>query len=176
MTQTNLSSIAIVTGANRGIGLEVTRQLAEKGITVILGVRDFEKGKAAAFSLANKGLQVIPKKLDVTDQNSIDQLATDLKGEFGRLDILVNNAGILYDTWQSASNANLDTVQEAITTNTLGPWRMCQAFLPLIRQSQAGRIVNLSSEAGSLASMGASTPAYSTSKAALNALDLVDYH
>lgn len=92
-----------------------------------------------------------------------------MKGEFGRLDILVNNAGVLYDTWQSASNANLDTVQEAIATNTLGPWRMCQAFLPLIRQSQAGRIVNVSSEAGSLASMGASTPAYSTSKAALNA-------
>lgn len=169
MTQTNLSLIALVTGANRGIGLEVTRQLAKQGITVILGARDFEKGKTAAETLVSKGLQVIPKKLDVTDQNSIDQLATDLKGEFGRLDILVNNAGILYDTWQSAGNANLDTVQEAIATNTLGPWRMCQAFLPLIRQSQAGRIVNVSSEAGSLASMGASTPAYSTSKAALNA-------
>jgi NAD(P)-dependent dehydrogenase (short-subunit alcohol dehydrogenase family) len=73
------------------------------------------------------------------------------------------------DTWESASNANLDTVQEAFATNTLRPWRMCQAFLPLIRESKAGRIVNVSSEAGSLASMGASTPAYSTSKAALNA-------
>lgn len=169
MAQNDLPLIALVTGANRGIGLEVTRQLAKQGITVILGARDFEKGKAAAETLITEGLQVIPKKLDVTDQNSIDQLATELKGEFGRLDILVNNAGILYDTWQSASNASLETVQEALATNTLGPWRMCQAFLPLIRQSQAGRIVNVSSEAGSLASMGASTPAYSTSKAALNA-------
>lgn len=169
MTQADLSLIAIVTGANRGIGLEVTRQLAQQGVTVILAARDFEKGKAAAETLSSEVLQVIPQKLDVTDQASIDQLAAHLKSDFGRLDILVNNAGILYDTWQSASNADLDTVQEAIKTNTVGPWRMCQAFLPLIRQSQHGRIVNVSSEAGSLASMGAGTPAYSTSKAALNA-------
>lgn len=169
MTQADISSFALVTGANRGIGLEVTRQLAQQGFTVILAARDFEKGKAAAETLSSEGLQVIPQKLDVTERESIDQLAAYLKSEFGQLDILVNNAGILYDTWQSASNANLDTVQEAIATNTLGPWRMCQAFLPLIRQSQRGRIVNVSSEAGSLTSMGASTPAYSTSKAALNA-------
>lgn len=146
----------------------MTRQLARQGITVILAARNFEKAKAAASSMSSEGLQVIPQKLDVTDQASIDQLTAHLKS-FGRLDILVNNAGILYDTWQSASNANLNTVQEAFETNTLGPWRMCQAFLPLIRQSQRGRIVNVSSEAGSLASVGAGTPAYSTSKAALNA-------
>lgn len=169
MTQADLSLVAIVTGANRGIGLEVTRQLAQRGVTVILTARSFEKAKAAAYSRSSESLQVIPQKLDVTDQASIDQLAAHLKSEFGRLDILVNNAGILYDTWQSASNAKLNTVQEAFETNTFGPWRMCQAFLPLIRQSQSGRIVNVSSEAGSLARMGVGTPAYSTSKAALNA-------
>lgn len=167
---TQVQQIAIVTGANRGIGLEVVRQLARKGMTVILGSRDLEKGTAAAAKLADEGLQVLPRQLDVADPDSIDRLAAQVEQEFGRLDVLVNNAGILYDTWQQASTANLDTVQEAIATNTLGPWRMCKAFVPLLRQSQQGRIVNVSSEAGSLASMGGSTPAYSVSKAALNAL------
>lgn len=169
MTQADLSLIAVVTGANRGIGLEVVRQLARQGMTVILGARDLEKGKIAAEPLIIEGLQVLPRKLDVTDPASIDQLTAQLENELGRVDVLVNNAGILYDTWQKASNADLAVVQEAIATNTLAPWRMCQAFLPLLRRSQRGRIVNVSSEAGSLASMGASTPAYSTSKAALNA-------
>jgi NAD(P)-dependent dehydrogenase (short-subunit alcohol dehydrogenase family) len=167
---TQVQQIALVTGANRGIGLEVVRQLARKGMTVILGSRDLEKGTAAAAKLADEGLQVLPRQLDVADPDSIDRLAAQVEQEFGRLDVLVNNAGILYDTWQQASTANLDTVQEAIATNTLGPWRMCKAFVPLLRQSQQGRIVNVSSEAGSLASMGGSTPAYSVSKAALNAL------
>jgi NAD(P)-dependent dehydrogenase (short-subunit alcohol dehydrogenase family) len=105
----------------------------------------------------------------VTDPASIDRLATQLKEKFGHVDVLVNNAGILYDTWESASNANLETVYEALETNLFGPWRMSQAFLPLLSQSQHGRIVNVSSGAGSLASMGNSTPAYGTSKAALNA-------
>ena len=162
-------SIALVTGANRGIGLEVVRQLAGQQMTVILGARDFEKGKAAAEPLTNVGLDVLPQPLDVADQSSIDRLVAQVNKQLGRLDILVNNAGILYDTWEQASNANLNTVHEAIETNTIGPWRMCQAFLPLLRHSQHGRIVNVSSEAGSLTSMGNSTPAYSTSKAALNA-------
>lgn len=169
MAQADLALIAVVTGANRGIGLEVVRQLARQGMTVVLGTRDLEKGNIAAEPLLTEGLQVLPHKLDVTDLTSINQLAAQLKDEFGRVDILVNNAGILYDTWESASNANLSTVQDAIDTNLFGPWRMSQAFLPLLRHSQHGRIVNVSSEAGSLASMGNSTPAYSTSKAALNA-------
>ncbi len=163
-------SIAIATGANRGIGLEVARQLARKNITVILGARDLEKGKAAAETLAKEGLEVLPRWLDVTNQESIDRLVTQVKEEFGRLDILINNAGILYDTWQQAINANFDTVHEALETNTFGPWRMCQAFIPLLRQSKHGRIVNVSSGAGSLTSMSGGTPAYSVSKVALNAL------
>lgn len=160
----------IVTGANRGIGLEVVRQLAQAGMTVILGSRDLEKGEAAAMKLADEGLKVLPRRLDVTDSDSISQLVTEVTQQFGQLDGLVNNAGILYDTWQQPSTANLDTVREALDTNTLGPWRMCLAFVPLLRRSQHGRIVNVSSGAGSLASMGSSTPAYSVSKAALNAL------
>lgn len=160
-TQENRATLALVTGANRGIGLEVVQQLAEAGMTVILGSRDLQKGEAAAGPLVKAGLAVLPLPLDVTDPASINRLAQTIEQRFGYLDILINNAGILYDTWQTASNADLDQVQQALATNTLGPWRMVQAFLPLLRQSQHGRIVNVSSGAGSLESMGAGTPAYS---------------
>jgi len=163
------TTLALVTGANRGIGLEVVRQLAEAGMTVILGSRDLQKGEAAAEPLTKSGLAVLPLRLDVTDPDSIDRLVQTVQQRFGYLDILINSAGILYDTWQKASNADLAQVQQAFSTNTLGPWRMTQAFLPLLQQSQHGRIVNVSSGAGSLESMGAGTPAYSMSKAALNA-------
>jgi NAD(P)-dependent dehydrogenase (short-subunit alcohol dehydrogenase family) len=107
---TQAQRIAIVTGANRGIGLEVARQLAQIGMVVILSSRDLKKGEEAAEKLAGEGLQVLPRQLDVADPDSIAQLAADVEQEFGRLDILVNNAGILYDTWQQPSTANLDTV------------------------------------------------------------------
>jgi NAD(P)-dependent dehydrogenase (short-subunit alcohol dehydrogenase family) len=167
--QQTAQQIAIVTGANRGIGLEIARQLAHQGMTVILGSRDLQKGEAAAAELANEGLQVLPRQLDVTDFDSITRLAVQVEQEFGRLDVLVNNAGILYDTWQKPSTADLDTVQEALDTNLLGVWRMCKAFVPLLRRSQHGRIANVSSGAGAIASMDDSTPAYSVSKAGLNA-------
>ncbi|TBR57571.1 short-chain dehydrogenase [Westiellopsis prolifica IICB1] len=169
-SEKTIPTIAIATGANRGIGLEVARQLARQNITVILGSRDLERGKAAAETLAKEGLEVLPHWLDVTNQESIDRLVTQVKEQFGRLDILINNAGILYDSWQQAINAKFDTVHEALETNTFGPWRMCQAFIPLLRQSKHGRIVNVSSGAGSLTSMSGGTPAYSVSKVALNAL------
>jgi len=164
------TDVAIVTGANRGIGLEVVRQLAKRGVHVVLGARDQAKGEIAARSLTREGLSVFPYQLDVTDQHSIARLHTDVTAEFGRLDILVNNAAILYDTWEEAITADLNTVHTALETNLFGAWRMCQTFLPLLRRSHAGRIVNVSSESGSLASMGAGTPAYSISKASLNAL------
>ena len=162
--------VALVTGANRGIGLGVTRQLAALGFTVILGSRDPAKGETAARLMAEGGLRVIPKQLDVTDQKSVDELKLWVEEQFGHLDALVNNAAILYDSWQGATNADMNTVREAFETNTLGAWRMCQAFIPLLRKSGHGRIVNVSSESGSLSVMGGGTPAYSVSKVALNAL------
>lgn len=158
--------IALVTGANRGIGFEVVRQLARLGMTVILGSRDLKKGLNAAEQLTSEGLKVLPYQLDVSSQASIDQLAAQVE----KLDILINNAGILYDTWQKPSTADLEVVGEAFETNLFGAWRMCKTFMPIIRRSDRGRIVNVSSEAGSLVSMSGSTPAYSTSKVALNAL------
>ncbi len=162
--------VAVVTGANRGIGLEVARQLTLRGFTTVLGARNMQKGEEAARSLQQGGLNVIPVRLDVTDQQSIDAAKRLVEEQFGKLDVLINNAAILYDEWQRAENANLDTVREAFETNTLGPWRMCQAFIPLLRKSKHARIVNVSSESGSLAVMGGGTPAYSVSKVALNAL------
>ena len=162
--------VALVTGANRGIGLEVARQLATRGFTTILGARDARKGDEAGRSLRQGGLEIIPIHLDVTDQQSIDAAKQLIVERFGKLDVLVNNAAILYDEWQRAENASLDTVREAFETNTLSAWRMCQAFIPLLRKSGHARIMNVSSESGSLAVMGGGTPAYSVSKVALNAL------
>ena len=162
--------VALVTGANRGIGLEVARQLARRGFTVILGSRDPQKGERAAARLAEEGLAVLPHQLDVSDNESVQDLAARIADDPGRLDALVNNAAIHYDTWQRALGADLDIVREALETNTFGAWRTCQAFVPMLRRSGHGRIVNVSSGAGSLASMGGGTPAYNVSKVALNAL------
>ena len=162
--------IALVTGANRGIGFEVCRQLAGKGFIVLLAARDEKKARAAADALSTAG-RIESLVLDVDDPNSIAKAAAEVTSEYERLDVLINNAGINYDTWETVENADIDrTVMETITTNLLGPWRVCQAFLPLLRKSRAGRIVNVSSEAGSLAEMGAGPPAYQVTKAALNAL------
>jgi len=163
-------SVALVTGANRGIGFEVVRQLARRGFSVILGSRDERKGIEASEELTREGLKVYARRLDVTDEESVEESRRWVEENFRRLDVLVNNAAILYDTWQRAEKANFDTVREAFETNTLGAWRVAKAFLPLLRASKHGRIVNVSSESGSLASMGGGTPAYSVSKAALNAL------
>ena len=162
--------IALVTGANRGIGLELVRRLAHEGFTAILGARDLEKGKAAAAGLRDQGAEVEVRSIDVADSASVEELGESLMREFGRLDVLVNNAAIHYDTWQSGADADLEVVREALETNLIGAWRTAQVCLPLLRRSAHGRLVNVSSGAGSLAGMGAGTPAYSVSKAALNAL------
>ena len=162
--------IALVTGGSRGIGFEVCRQLAERGFTVLLTARDAEKASAAAAKMKTTG-NVEPIGMDVSDPRSIERAAADISKRHDRLDVLVNNAGINYDTWETAESADIDgTVMETIRTNLLGPWHVCQAFLPLLRKSRAARIVNVSSESGSLEHMGAGPPAYQLTKAALNAL------
>jgi NAD(P)-dependent dehydrogenase (short-subunit alcohol dehydrogenase family) len=162
--------VALVTGANRGIGLEVCRQLAERDFVVLLTARDAGKANSAAKRLA-KGSAVEPLALDVASVSSIKKAAAKVARRYGCLEVLVNNAGINYDTWETVENADISgTVTETITTNLIGPWLVCQAFVPLLQKSRAGRIVNVSSESGSLANMGAGPPAYQVTKAALNAL------
>jgi NAD(P)-dependent dehydrogenase (short-subunit alcohol dehydrogenase family) len=163
--------ISLVTGGNRGIGREVCRQLAERGHTVVLTARSVRSAEEAAAQAAKAaGGDVHPLRLDVTSDEDAVRVAREIDARFGRLDVLINNAAITYDTWQRPSTADLDVVREAAETNLYGPWRLVQALLPLLRASEHPRIVNVSSEAGSLASMGAGTPAYSVTKAALNAL------
>jgi len=158
--------VALVTGANRGIGFEVCQRLAARGWRVFLGARDYAKGDAAARRLQG---DVSPVALDVNDPDAPFRLSAAI----GQVDVLINNAGIHYDTWETALAADWRTVREAFETNLFGAWRMAQAFAPEMRARGWGRVVNVSSGAGSLASMGAGTPAYATSKAALNALTRV---
>ncbi len=166
-----MEKVVLVTGANRGIGLEVVKQLVAKNFTVILSSRNAEKGKQAAKDLGHAN--VVPRQLDVADQESIGNLVTWLTQAYGRLDVLVNNAGINYDTYQNVLNADLDNVRDTFETNLLGTWRVTQALLPLLRKSAHGRIVNVSSGAGTLDRMTGGTPAYSLSKLALNGLTLM---
>ncbi len=161
-------SVALVTGANRGLGLEVSRQLAACGYHVLMGCRDLEKGAAAADALHGPSVELF--ELDVSDAASIDAAAERLVSSGHNLDVLVNNAAVHYDTWQTPSSSDFAIVDEAWRTNALGPWRLSAALAPLLRRSAHGRIVNVSSGAGSLGSMGAGTPAYSVTKAALNAV------
>jgi NAD(P)-dependent dehydrogenase (short-subunit alcohol dehydrogenase family) len=159
--------VAAVSGANRGIGLEVVRQLAGHGFDVVLGSRDAARGEAARVSLGDDvAARVRVAALDVTDVDGVERFADALDA----LDVLVNNAAIHYDTWESAAGAELGVVREAFETNVLGAWRLTQACLPLLRASAHPRVVMVSSEAGSLAGMRGGTPAYRVSKTALHAL------
>jgi NAD(P)-dependent dehydrogenase (short-subunit alcohol dehydrogenase family) len=168
--KTTKKKIALVTGANRGLGFETCKQLSQLGITVLLTSRDPTKGEVAAKQLIDKGLDVIFYQLDVSDRSNIKDIFTKIENQFGRLDILINNAAILYDKDQSTMNADLELVTKALTTNLFGPWLLCQAFVPLMEKNGYGRIVNVSSGAASMHYMEGGTPAYGISKVALNAL------
>jgi NAD(P)-dependent dehydrogenase (short-subunit alcohol dehydrogenase family) len=169
----NRKRIALVTGASRGLGFETCRQLAQLGLTVILSARGVTKGEEAAKQLIERRLDVIFYELDVSNQSHISRIADQIEQRFGRLDVLVNNAAILYDTWQYAVNADLEVVNQALTTNLFGPWKLSQVCIPLMKRNKYGRIVNVSSGAGSLHYMGSGSPAYSVSKAALNAFSRI---
>ena len=160
--------VALVSGANRGLGFEVSRQLAASGITVLLGARKALAGEKAARQLRREGGVVIPVPLDVTSTEDVRELAARIAGEYGRLDILVNNAGAYFDVDNDASSVNLDIVRQALETNLLGAWQLTEAMLPLMHRHGYGRIVNVSSGCGAIESEGTRCPAYRVSKAALN--------
>lgn len=164
--------VALVTGANRGIGFEVCRQLAAKGLEVILTGRSPSAVEEAAARLRKDKLTVTPHPLDVTDPRGPAQLEVLVQRHWGRLDVLVNNAGFYHNTEARNDVAAVDTeiVRASLETNLLGPLRLIQTFLPLMRKHNYGRIVNVSSSMAQLTSMTGGWPAYRFSKVALNAL------
>jgi len=180
--------IALVTGANQGVGLQVAKELVANGITVLVGSRNFERGEAAAKEI---GPGAFALQLDVTDRVSIDAAVEHIRKEFGRLDLLVNNAAISntrkgelsleeYGKISRASNASLEEVRAVWETNVFGVLAIYQAILPLLRESSDARIVNVSSGVGSLELNAAPDgpyhrsfgPVYPASKTALNAMTL----
>lgn len=163
--------VALVTGANRGIGREVARQLAERGYRVLLSARDAEKAAAVAAELSEStGGQLTPLALDVADPASIERAAERVKEEPGWLDVLVNNAGVGSDFGIAGVSPDFEKIQSALNTNFFGAYRLTIALLRLLRQSEHPRIVNVSSGMGGLTEMGGWSPGYRVSKASLNAM------
>lgn len=167
---------AVVTGSNRGIGLETCRQLGLRGFYVILTARKAKAGEKAAAELKSEGVDVEFRQLDVTDPESIDACARSLKTDLGRLDVLVNNAGIMLDsskTGASIFHADAGLVRNTFETNALGPLMVTKALVPLMRKNSYGRIVNVSSGMGQLSEMDGGYPGYRISKTALNAVTVI---
>jgi NAD(P)-dependent dehydrogenase (short-subunit alcohol dehydrogenase family) len=173
-----MSKIALVTGANKGIGFETARQLAKADVQVVIGARDAEKGAAAAAKLHGEGLSVEAIRLDVTDAASIAAAVKEIGAKYGKLDILVNNAGVgLQDGTTKVSEQKMETWRKTFDTNVFGLIAVTQAFLPLLAKSPAGRIVNVSSLLGSITLhadpkspiYNYKVAAYNVSKSAVNA-------
>jgi len=169
------NKIALVTGANKGLGLEIAKQLAERGYTVLLGARG-DKAQAPAKELADNGMNVVPVRLDVTSLQDITNAAAMIADKFGKLDALVNNAGIMNE---KDGESTAETLRATYETNVIGAFELTRHMLPLLKKSDAGRIVNQSSILGSLENVstggaaGWLNPGYSSSKAALNMLTVV---
>lgn len=169
-----MEKIALITGVSRdmGLGYETAKQLADKGYTVIITARDFEKVKELAAEI-----NVTAMVLDITNDQSVAKLAKDIENKFGKLDVLVNNAGAFFDQGGEPLSAEMQFIKEAMDTNLLGAWRMAKAFVPLLKKSDSARIVNVSSGAGSftdpifgLPNHPSNVPVYSLTKLALNGL------
>lgn len=168
-----MSQIALVTGSNRGIGHEVARQLAARDYTVIVTSRSAASAAAAAKKIGHGALS---HALDTSDEASIRALGEWITREIGSLDVLVNNAAILVDEGKSILETKAEDLEATLRTNTIGPLLMTQAVAPLLRRSKAARVVNVSSGAGQISSMSGYAPAYSISKAALNAVTVMLAH
>ncbi|MEU6265481.1 SDR family oxidoreductase [Saccharopolyspora shandongensis] len=170
-------TVALVTGANKGVGLATARQLAERGLTVLLGSRDAERGAQAAEVLAGAGLAVRPLRIDVTDDASVQEAAEFIEREYGRLDVLVNNAGMLVR--KPATEVSAEDMRPEFETNVFGTVRVIHTMLPLLRKSSSARIVNVASdsamfarttEPGSMFARSHESFAYSATKTAVNML------
>ncbi|MGJ5634798.1 SDR family oxidoreductase [Nostoc sp. CALU 1950] len=182
MSEDLKGKVALITGANKGIGYEITRQLGSRGATVLVGSRDIGRGEEAANKLRLNQIDARSVQLDVIDQKTIDSVSKQIESEFGKLDILVNNAGILLDSDRlPPSQVDIETLRQTYETNVFGVFAVTKALLPLLKKSTAGRIVNLSSGLGSLTQN--SDPnyefvdfkllAYNSSKIAVNAITVL---
>jgi NAD(P)-dependent dehydrogenase (short-subunit alcohol dehydrogenase family) len=169
-TRNDMTSVALVTGSSRGIGFEVAKQLAARDFRVIVTSRKQTSAEAAATKI---GREAIPHALDTSDASSIRELATWIKRDLGQLDVVVNNAGILLGAGTNILEISPETFETTMRTNALGPLLVTQAVAPLLRRSKSARVVNVSSGAGQISSMTSYAPAYSISKAALNAITVM---
>ena len=167
-----LRRVAVVTGGNRGIGLEICRQLVLRGnLRVLLTRRDKAKGDSAIKSFKNPKDTIESLELDVTSARSIQRFTTDITKRYGRCDVLINNAGVMLDPRGSrVLDSKEKTWHDTLAVNLFGPLLLVQALVPLMKKNGYGRIVNVSSGQGQLSDMGSGTPAYRVSKTALNAL------
>jgi NAD(P)-dependent dehydrogenase (short-subunit alcohol dehydrogenase family) len=163
----------VVTGANRGIGFEICRQLASRGAQVVLTARNAKAAETAAKQLAAQNLTVQFRTLDVTSTKSIRALGEFLKRTYGRLDVLINNAGIIAKGDAPGLSVDLESVQVSLETNALGPLHLSQTLVPLLRRSKSARIVNVSSGMGAFSEMEGDYAAYRISKTALNAVTAI---
>jgi NAD(P)-dependent dehydrogenase (short-subunit alcohol dehydrogenase family) len=165
--------VAVVTGANRGLGLAIGERLAEAGLHVVLTARDASGVDDSASQLVQRGLSVSAHQLDITDPASVVRCVADTAYEHGRLDVLVNNAGVAIDRQQTASSADMERVRATLDANIMGAWRCCTAAIPEMRSNGYGRIVNVTTHMGTFAQMGTGSVSYRVSKAGLNALTCV---
>jgi NAD(P)-dependent dehydrogenase (short-subunit alcohol dehydrogenase family) len=172
----NTNKIALVTGANKGIGKEIARQLGQAGFTVLLGSRDVERGELAVKELVAEGLDAVGIQLEVTDEASVRAAAERVETSYGRLDVLINNAAIIPAGDDAVSRIGIGVLREAFETNVLGLVGVTQAFLPLLHKADAARVVNLSTSLASFEQVGdpesrmstVLTLGYNSSKAAVN--------
>jgi len=179
MSEAQDRRVAVVTGANRGIGLEVARELAKKGYEVVLTGRSLKKAQGAAASVGDEG--VTPAQLDVSSDASVDAFFGFISERFGRIDVLVNNAGAIFERDEHGGTPSIfelpaDTMSQALNTNAIGAYRTMQRALPMMNERGYGRVVNVSSGMGALHGMGSGHPAYRTSKTAMSALTILFAH
>ena len=173
MSDDDVQRVAVVTGANRGLGLAVVRGLAERGLRVVLTARSGQAAEQAAEELAKQGLPVAAHQLDVTDPASVVRAMADTGYTYGRLDVLVNNAAVAIDRQQLASSVDMERVRATLDTNIMGAWRCCTAAIPEMKNNGYGRIVNVTTHMSTFARMGTGSVAYRVSKAGLNALTCI---